>query len=426
MKKNGFIRATPLTNVVGRVDYISNPKRQENLMGFYDNMPANGWKELSKISQAQASYNAGKKVWEARELIIMIPNEMARFRPDQLAKYYADKFTEQYGVPCAAAIHWNKKKNNYHAHLVFSEREILKKQKVSIATRNTYFDAQGKRSSKKQCVGADGNLLPGCRFVAKGENLSEEAMFGSKHSFFARPDWLRVEKQRQIAFVNHYITGEKWQVYDWKTNPHLPSLRIKKGEPAGLTAWKERENARRREFNESIDKLLASGELTPEQAIKLKYEYIRRSRELKQERMIAREQWVKEWRSYKDRRSAEWEYTRSLRHKSTFVLACELALMIAGVDVVKLKTGVEKTTPSGRTIKAYTDKRVQAMIDDMYIAAGRSTPSELALMRKAENLTRQQNGDLSSLINAAEMNKEDYKKQKRENAAHNTDDYGAL
>lgn len=381
-------------------------------MAFYDNMPANGWKELSKISQAQASYNADKKVCEARELIIMIPNEMAKYKPDQVAKVYADQFTEQYGVNCAVGIHWNKKKNNYHAHLVFSEREILKEQKVSIATRNTYFDVHGKRSSKKLCVGADGNLLPGCRFVAKGENLSEEAFFGSKHSFFAKPEWLRAEKQRQIAFVNKHIAGEKWQVYDWKTNPHLPYLRIKKGEPAGLTAWKERENDRRRDFNESIDKLLASGEITPEQAVKLKYEYVRRSRELKQERMAAREQWVKQWKGYSDRRRAEWEYTRSLRHKSTFVLACELALMIAGVDMVKLKTGIEKTTPSRKTIKVYPDKRVQAMIDDMYIAAGKKTPSELALINKAENLTRQQDGDLNSLIGAAERNKEEYKNQR--------------
>lgn len=412
MKKNGFIKASVLTNVVGRVDYISNPKRQEHLMAFYDNMPANGWKELSKISQAQASYNAGKKICEARELIIMIPNEMAKYKPDQVAKVYADQFTKQYGVPCAVAMHWNKKKNNYHAHLVFSEREILKEQKVSIATRNTYFDAQGKRSSKKLCVGSDGNLLPGCRFVAKGENLSEEALFSSKYSFFARPDWLRAEKQRQIAFVNHYITGEKWQVYDWKTNPHLPYIRTKEGEPAGLRDWKERENGRRRDFNESIDKLLASGELTPEQALKLKFEYIRRSRELKQERMAAREAWVKQWKSYSDRKRAEYEYTRELRHKSTFVLACELALMIAGVDMVKLKTGIEKTTPSGRTIKVYPDKRVQEMIDDMYIAAGKKTPSELALMNRAENLARQQDGDLSSLISAAERNKEEYRNQK--------------
>ena len=411
MKKNGFIRATALTNVVGRIDYISNPKRQEHLVAFYDNMPANGWKELSKISRAQASYNAGKKVCEARELIVMIPNEMAKYKPDQVAKVYADQFTEQYGVPCSAAIHWNKKKNNYHAHLVFSEREILKEQKVSIATRNTYFDAQGKRSSKKLCVGSDGKLLPGCRFVAKGENLSEPALFSSKYSFFARPDWLRAEKQRQIAFVNKYITGEKWQVYDWKSNPHLPYIRTQKGEPAGLRAWKERENDRRREFNESIDKLLTSGELTSEQALELKYEYIRRSRELKKARMAARELWVKEWKGYSDRRRAEYEYMKSLRNKSTLALACELALMIAGVDMVKLKTGIEKTAPSGRTIKVYPDKRVQAMIDDMYIAAGKKTPSELALMRKAERLTHQQDGDLSSLISAAEKNKEDYKKQ---------------
>lgn len=411
MYKIGFIRATALTDVVGRIDYISNHEKQEHLMAFYDNMPTNGWEELGKCSKAKASYNVSKTVWEARELIIMIPNEMAIYNPEKLAKTYAELFAKKYKVPCAAAIHWNKSENNYHAHLVFSERKILEQSKVRIATRNTYFDAQGKRSTKALCTGSDGNLLDGCRVVAKGENLSKESFFGSKCNFFARPEWLREEKQRQIDFINKYIEGDKWMVYNWNTNPHLPYIRINKGEPASLTLWKEHENELRKEYNNALDGLLKLGDITEDQALRVKFEYMRQKKKLRQEKRKARELRNEEWQKYAIREKAENEYVKSLRKKPCFILLCELLLILAGVDVVKLQTGVEKATPVMKKIKVYPDKRVQVMIDEMYIAAGKKTPSELAMVRKVKNLAYQQNGDLNELINEAEAAKENLKEQ---------------
>lgn len=411
MDKIGFIRATALTDVVGRIDYISNHKRQEHLMAFYDNMPTNGWGELGKYSKAKASYNVSKTVWEARELIIMIPNEMAIYNPEELAKTYAELFTRKYKVPCAAAIHWNKAENNYHAHLVFSERKILEQSKVRIATRNTYFDAQGKRSTKALCTGNDGNLLDGCRLVAKGENLSEESFFGSKYNFFARPEWLREEKQRQIDFVNKYIEGDKWIVYNWNTNPHLPYIRINKGESAGLTLWKEHENDLRKEYNNTLDRLLKLGDITEEQALNLKFEHMRQKKKLQQEKRKSRELWNEQWQNYAIREKAENEYVKSLRKKQCFILLCELLLILAGVDVVKLQTGVEKATPGMKKIKVYPDKQVQAMIDEMCIAARKKTPSEHAMICKVKNIAYQQNGDLNELISEAKVIKENIKNE---------------
>ena len=61
--------------------------------------------------------------------------------------------------------------------------------------------------------------------------------------------------------------------------------------------------------------------------------------------------------------------------------------------MVKVRTGVERTVSPERIIKVYLDRKVQKMIDDMYIAVGKKTPSELALLRKAEKHTHQQSGD---------------------------------
>ena len=311
-------------------------------MAFYDNMFEGGWAELAKESQAQSTYNPGKKPREARELIVMIPNEMEKYRADQLARRYAEDFSRKYGVPCAAAIHWNKKKNNYHAHIVFSERKILEQIKESIATRNTYFDAAGKRSTKKLCCGADGNLLPGCRLVRKGENLSEGKVFGAKEEMFATRDWLRSEKQRQVDFVNQHVTGEKWVVYDKNTNPHIPRIRLKTGEPEGLRAWKERENEMRELYNKQINELLENGEITGEQALLIKQRFLQEQADRREEK------------------AAERQYAKE-------------------------NPSIYKQT----RIRVVRDTRVQRMMDEIAIAEGRKTSDQRRAEKKIGKLAEQ-------------------------------------
>lgn len=435
MEKRVMGKMTRLPNVVGRVDYISNPKRQENLLGFYQT-PEDAhcfWKALAQESQELSKYNkaqmeehnreeekrfkAGEiknrkllKTVEARELMICLPNDLCGKLDDRaVAEYIAKDYKVRFGIECAVGVHLNKTRTNYHVHIILPERKRLEKTKESIATRNTYYDANGTRSNKKNCIDEQGNLKSGCRLVRKGEELYQRA-FTEKDPLFANKAFTYTEKER-FARIFNQMSKDHWVVYNHYTNPHIRYYSIKRGEPAGLTAWKQRENDCIRDYSESIDRLLVSGELTSEQALNLKFEYLNHSRKLKEERKVARELWIEQRERYNDRRKAEYEYINIIRNKSTFVLVCELALIMAGVDMVKLRTGVERILPSGGVIKAYPDKRVQKMIDDMCIAAGKKTPSELALLRKTEELTHQQDGDLSLLIGAARENKEKYRKE---------------
>ena len=44
-------------------------------------------------------------------------------------------------------------KTNYHIHLVFSERKMLEQPEVQVATRNMFYDEQGKhRRTKKEVL----------------------------------------------------------------------------------------------------------------------------------------------------------------------------------------------------------------------------------------------------------------------------------
>ena len=56
-------------------------------------------------------------------------------------------------MSCSAALHHNKTKTNYHIHLIFSERKMLEQPEVKIATRNMFYDEQGKhRRTKKEIL----------------------------------------------------------------------------------------------------------------------------------------------------------------------------------------------------------------------------------------------------------------------------------
>ena len=50
--KNCFIQTVKLPHVRGRVRYISDPKRQENLYATYSNVDPKFWRYLSKENQA--------------------------------------------------------------------------------------------------------------------------------------------------------------------------------------------------------------------------------------------------------------------------------------------------------------------------------------------------------------------------------------
>lgn len=171
----GYSSARKLTNVVGRVDYISNPERQENIKSFYSTTDNDFWNKLAKESQEQFTRaNTKGKCCEAREFIIGLPQDCG-----WKAEWIADWFKETYGVECACAIHYKKKENNLHAHLIFSERELLPEPSIveqKIAQRTYYYDEKGKKCKKADAV----------KVVPKGTVIQEgnTRYFTDKNEYF--------------------------------------------------------------------------------------------------------------------------------------------------------------------------------------------------------------------------------------------------
>ena len=173
---NLYCRQTKLRSsaggVKGRIEYISDPKRQENILSFFNGMAMEEWQQLAKENRAAA---AGRdNCIEAREFVVALTlknKEVEDMLRDinNLAEKLAKDFTKTTGLPCACAIHL-KNKLNLHAHIVFSEREKLQDPVEKVAERNLFFDESGKRVYKKGLI-LDENkqLRAGCRIVKKGE-----------------------------------------------------------------------------------------------------------------------------------------------------------------------------------------------------------------------------------------------------------------
>lgn len=117
----------------------------------------------------KASGSSGKCI-EGREFIIALPESFVQYRADDVVRLFTESFHKRYGVECIAALHHNKAKTNYHIHLVFSERKMLEQPEVKIASRNMFYDEQGKhRRTKKEVLDEQGNLRAGCSIIPKGK-----------------------------------------------------------------------------------------------------------------------------------------------------------------------------------------------------------------------------------------------------------------
>lgn len=71
-------------------------------------------------------------------------------------------------MECVSALHHNKRKTNYHIHLIFSERKLLPEPDIKIATRSVFYDETGKRvRTKKEITGEDGQIRKGCTVIKR-------------------------------------------------------------------------------------------------------------------------------------------------------------------------------------------------------------------------------------------------------------------
>ena len=263
--RNSFIQMSKLTNLKGRISYISSHARQENLYAVYETTDRKFWAELAKYNQEEfkRSGTEGKCI-EARELIIALPESFVDYEPDKLLKLFTEHFKQNYGVECIAALHHNKRKTNYHIHLILSERKLLEEPVEKIATRNMFYDENGKHvRTKKEIMDGNGQILRGCKIIPKGE-VYERNIFTIKDSRFKSEGFLDEVKRSYTDLINLYVADEKdrLKVFD-RNGVYLPMKKVGKNNPKAEQI--ENDNQVRTMWNQTVDRALVSG--VPEEQI---------------------------------------------------------------------------------------------------------------------------------------------------------------
>lgn len=259
MTRHSFIQMSKLPNVKGRISYITSHVRQENLYATYQTADNAFWSNLTKESQQEfkRSGTDGKCI-EARELIIALPEVYTQYEPQQVLEDFTEEFRRRYGVECVSALHHNKRKTNYHIHLIFSERKLLPEADVKIATRSVFFDEAGKRvRTKKEITGEDGQIRKGCIVIPKG-GIYEQHLFTTKDEQFKSDVFLREIKGIYTSLINRHISDPEQHLKVFCSDSiYLPTQKIGKNNPKAEEI--KADNAARQEWNRTADMALLSG-----------------------------------------------------------------------------------------------------------------------------------------------------------------------
>lgn len=274
MARHSFIQMSKLSNVKGRIDYISDPKRQEYLYAtFSTREDMTFWDALAKECREEFKrFGTEGKCIEARELIIALPEEYTQFAPRQVLQEFKEQFKKRYDVECVSALHHNKTKKNYHIHLIFSERRLLPEPDIKIASRSVFYDETCKRvRTKKEITGEDGQIRKGCTIIKKGEAY-ESHLFTVKDDAFKNILFLDEAKEFYTALINRHIHDpeRRLKVFD-PSSVYLPTKKIGKNNPKAAEI--EADNAARQDWNRTADMALVSG-IAEAKIIEFKNEHI--------------------------------------------------------------------------------------------------------------------------------------------------------
>ena len=263
--RNSFIQMSKLPNLKGRISYISSKARQENLYAVYETTDRKFWTELARCNQEEFKKSGTEGTCiEARELIIALPESFVDYEPNKLLKLFTEHFKQSYGVECISALHHNKRKTNYHIHLIFSERKLLDEPVEKIATRNMFYDENGKHvRTKKEILDEVGQLRSGCKIIPKGE-VYERNLFTIKDSRFKSDSFLDEVKRSYTDLINIYVKDDKQKlkVFD-RNGVYLPTKKIGKNNPKAEQI--RTDNQYRTMWNQTVDRALISG--VPERQI---------------------------------------------------------------------------------------------------------------------------------------------------------------
>lgn len=255
---NVYSRLTKINNAKGRSQYISDPKRQEEILLHKSDLEY-GWSVIEDFEKLKS--NVDKENWQARELVVALPNDLSN---DEIKlEKVCDELTQNLignNREHEYAVHWNKGKTNLHVHILFSERERVQELKPKIYKRDMWYDKDTNKMAKAKAENAELRFQKGEIMKDKSGNVRYDSdPFSAKDTKFKSRAFL-LEKQYTIQEVLNQ-NGYDFDVQNNST-PYLSQKKLFKGASPEYLDIAKQYNEEVQQYNQAVKEHLA---IEPEQ-----------------------------------------------------------------------------------------------------------------------------------------------------------------
>lgn len=259
---NIYAQESKLNNVKGRVQYITDKERQEEIVMQEVNMKYD-WEDY--ISYEKENKKSVNENIQARETIVALPNELITEKTklkvlcDELAKeLYGENRDFQY------AVHWNKNRTNLHVHFIYSEREVNQKKELKTYKRDIWYEKNTNKLAKSNSENGELRFKKGDVMRDKnGAPRYNEDNFTVKDKKYNNKEWLN-ERNEIIKRVFKEF-GHNLNIQN-KETPYLSQKKLHKGSGNDYLEMAKNYNYEVKEYNTAIKKTI---ELKPEYKEKL-------------------------------------------------------------------------------------------------------------------------------------------------------------
>lgn len=251
-------RVTKISNAVGRADYITDEKRQEEIVLHKENMQ-HSWQEHSAFEKAHQKSNVANN--EALEVHIALPNELAQDKEklEQVCDSLAREIVGE-NKDYEYSVHWNHNRTNLHVHILFSERENQLELEPKIYKKDIWQDKDTHKLAKANAENAELVHRKGeVQRDNEGNIKYQTDIFKAKDKKFIESSWVHEKNKIVESVMKEY--GFNLEYRD-KENPYLSQKKLYKGASKdyldNARAW----NKEVKRYNEGVKEHI---ELEPKQ-----------------------------------------------------------------------------------------------------------------------------------------------------------------
>ena len=245
---NIYGRVTKISNAVGRSDYITDEKRQEEIVIHKESMKYT-WKDHSAFEKSHQKTNVANN--EALEVHIALPNSLAQEK-EKLEQICDDLAQEIVGEnkDYEYSVHWNHNLTNLHVHILFCERENQLNLEPKIYKKDIWHDKDTHKLAKANSENAILVHKKGDVQKDKEGNIKYQTdIFKAKDKKFVESSWVH-EKNRIIEKVMKSY-GYNLEYQD-KESPYLAQKKLYKGAGTDYLEKAKAWNTEVQRYNESV------------------------------------------------------------------------------------------------------------------------------------------------------------------------------